>query len=149
MIAAIGVFLSKSLWVGVGVGAVALILGLVAIFIPAKRKKITADINRMDTMLLGGLWHGASWNFMIWGGLNGIGMIFCRFWERWSVYVRTLFILDITIMMWALCVFVPQPVFNMLYVWCIIVLAGNVIRTIYNLCGGKKAWQSLDRKSVV
>jgi D-alanyl-lipoteichoic acid acyltransferase DltB (MBOAT superfamily) len=143
VIAAIGVFLSKSLWVGVGVGAVALILGLVAIFIPEKRKKITADINRMDTMLLGGLWHGASWNFMIWGGLNGIGMIFCRFWERWSVYVRTLFILDITIMMWALCVFVPQPVFNMLYVWCIIVLAGNVIRTIYNLCGGKKAWQWL------
>ena len=143
MIAAIGVFLSNSVWVGIGVGAVALIIGLVAIFIPEKRKKITADINRMDTMLLGGLWHGASWNFMIWGGLNGIGMIFYRFWERWSIYVRTFFILDVTILMWALCTFIPMPVFNMLYVWCIIVLAGNVIRTIYNLCGGKKAWQWL------
>lgn len=29
-------------------------------------------INLMITMLLGGLWHGASWNFMIWGGLHGI-----------------------------------------------------------------------------
>ena len=143
MIAAIAVFLSGSFWVGIGVGAVALILGLVAIFIPEKRIKITADINRMDTMLLGGLWHGASWNFMIWGGLNGIGMIFYRFWKNWNVHVRTLFILDITILMWALCVFVPRPVFNMLFVWCVIVLAGNVIRTIYNLCGGQKTWQWL------
>jgi D-alanyl-lipoteichoic acid acyltransferase DltB (MBOAT superfamily) len=29
-------------------------------------------INLMITMLLGGLWHGASWNFVIWGGLHGI-----------------------------------------------------------------------------
>jgi alginate O-acetyltransferase complex protein AlgI len=28
-------------------------------------------INLMITMLLGGLWHGASWNFVIWGGLHG------------------------------------------------------------------------------
>ena len=28
--------------------------------------------NLMLTMLLGGLWHGASWNFIIWGGLNGL-----------------------------------------------------------------------------
>ncbi len=143
MIAAIAVFLSGSLWVGVGVGVLALILGLVAIFIPEKRRKITTEINRMDTMLLGGLWHGASWNFMIWGGLNGIGMVFYRFWKNWSVYVRTLFILDITILTWALVVFVPRPVFNVVFVWCLIVLAGNVIRSIYNLCGGKKAWQWL------
>jgi D-alanyl-lipoteichoic acid acyltransferase DltB (MBOAT superfamily) len=28
--------------------------------------------NLMVTMLLGGLWHGASWNFVIWGGLHGL-----------------------------------------------------------------------------
>lgn len=28
--------------------------------------------NLMLTMLLGGLWHGASWNFVVWGGLNGL-----------------------------------------------------------------------------
>jgi len=28
--------------------------------------------NLMLTMLLGGLWHGASWNFIIWGGINGL-----------------------------------------------------------------------------
>jgi len=29
-------------------------------------------INLMVTMLLGGLWHGASWNFVIWGALHGV-----------------------------------------------------------------------------
>jgi D-alanyl-lipoteichoic acid acyltransferase DltB (MBOAT superfamily) len=32
-------------------------------------------INIMITMLLGGLWHGASWRFIIWGGLHGILLI--------------------------------------------------------------------------
>ena len=35
--------------------------------------------NLLLTMLLGGLWHGASWNFVIWGGLHGIFLIAERF----------------------------------------------------------------------
>jgi alginate O-acetyltransferase complex protein AlgI len=31
--------------------------------------------NIMITMLLGGLWHGASWNFVIWGGLHGAALV--------------------------------------------------------------------------
>jgi alginate O-acetyltransferase complex protein AlgI len=31
--------------------------------------------NLMLTMLLGGLWHGAAWNFVIWGGLHGLALI--------------------------------------------------------------------------
>ena len=143
MIAAIAVFLSGSWWVGLGVGVVAVIVALVAIFKPEKRKKITTNINAMDTMLLGGLWHGASWNFMIWGGLNGIGMIFYKFWKDWSIYGRTLFILVVTFLLRLLCVFVPRPVFNVLFVWCAIILAGNMLRMLYNLFGGKKPWQWL------
>jgi len=33
------------------------------------------NINLMTTMLLGGLWHGASWNFVFWGGLHGFYLI--------------------------------------------------------------------------
>jgi D-alanyl-lipoteichoic acid acyltransferase DltB (MBOAT superfamily) len=33
------------------------------------------QINLMVTMLLGGLWHGASWTFVIWGGLHGLYLI--------------------------------------------------------------------------
>jgi D-alanyl-lipoteichoic acid acyltransferase DltB (MBOAT superfamily) len=29
----------------------------------------------MITMLLGGFWHGANWNFVIWGGLHGLGLV--------------------------------------------------------------------------
>ena len=143
MIAAIAVFLSGSWWIGLGVGVLAVILTLVAIFKPERRKKITTEINRMDTMLLGGLWHGASWNFVIWGGLNGIGMVFYHFWKDWNVYGRTLFILLVSFMLRVLCVFVPRPVFTMLFIWCMIVLSGNMIRMLYNLFGGKKAWQWL------
>ena len=32
-------------------------------------------INLMITMLLGGLWHGASWNFVIWGALHGLALV--------------------------------------------------------------------------
>ncbi|WP_299458168.1 MBOAT family O-acyltransferase [uncultured Microscilla sp.] len=44
------------------------------------RKGITITYrNLMLTMLLGGLWHGSSWNFVIWGGIHGIALIFERF----------------------------------------------------------------------
>ncbi len=35
-------------------------------------------INLMVTMLLGGLWHGASWVFILWGGLHGLALAFDR-----------------------------------------------------------------------
>jgi alginate O-acetyltransferase complex protein AlgI len=38
-------------------------------------------VNLMTTMLLGGLWHGASWLFVIWGGLHGLYLVL----ERWVV----------------------------------------------------------------
>ncbi|MEM7768180.1 MAG: MBOAT family O-acyltransferase [Pseudomonadota bacterium] len=42
---------------------------------PAKR-----DRNLMATMVLGGLWHGASYNFLIWGFLHGLALIVNREW---------------------------------------------------------------------
>ena len=35
-------------------------------------------VNLMLTMLLGGLWHGASWVFVIWGGLHGVALALDR-----------------------------------------------------------------------
>jgi D-alanyl-lipoteichoic acid acyltransferase DltB (MBOAT superfamily) len=37
-------------------------------------------INIMLTMLLGGLWHGASWNFVFWGGLHGMSLVIHKVW---------------------------------------------------------------------
>jgi hypothetical protein len=36
--------------------------------------------NLMATMLLGGLWHGAGWTFVAWGGLHGIYLLFNNMW---------------------------------------------------------------------
>lgn len=38
-------------------------------------------INLMITMLLGGLWHGAGWNFIIWGGLHGSYLMINHAWN--------------------------------------------------------------------
>ncbi|PZR72397.1 MAG: hypothetical protein DLM73_13420 [Chthoniobacterales bacterium] len=38
--------------------------------------------NIMITMLLGGLWHGGAWTFVIWGGLHGLALIVHRQWSR-------------------------------------------------------------------
>ncbi len=53
--------------------------------------KIFTYRNLMLTMLLGGLWHGASWTFVIWGGLHGIALIFHREWQRFFAKASTTF----------------------------------------------------------
>lgn len=39
-------------------------------------------VNLMLTMLLGGLWHGANWTFVVWGSLHGIGLAAHKLWSR-------------------------------------------------------------------
>ncbi|MDE8345963.1 MAG: MBOAT family protein, partial [Acidocella sp.] len=41
--------------------------------------------NLMVTMLLGGLWHGAAWKFVLWGGLHGVYLVIYGWWERFGV----------------------------------------------------------------
>ncbi len=40
-------------------------------------------VNLMLTMLIGGLWHGASWTFVVWGGLHGAYLVGERLARRW------------------------------------------------------------------
>lgn len=53
----------------------AMVAYLLGYFWPRIRRFIHTEINLMITMLVGGLWHGASWMFVIWGGLNGLGLM--------------------------------------------------------------------------
>ena len=39
-----------------------------------RKGKARQYINQFITMVLGGFWHGASWNFLIWGGLHGVAL---------------------------------------------------------------------------
>ena len=38
-------------------------------------------VNLLLTMLLGGLWHGAGWTFVIWGGLHGLYLVVNNLWQ--------------------------------------------------------------------
>lgn len=40
--------------------------------------------NLLLTMLIGGLWHGAGWTFIIWGGLHGAMLCINHFWKAWA-----------------------------------------------------------------
>ena len=40
-----------------------------------RRGRVRTYLNLLVTMLLGGLWHGAGWNFLVWGGLHGLLLV--------------------------------------------------------------------------
>ena len=44
----------------------------------SRRGEIRTAVNVMITMLIGGLWHGAGWTFVAWGGLHGGGQVIGR-----------------------------------------------------------------------
>lgn len=67
-------------------------LGLTSIYLimwfsfPFFKNYIHRDLNLLITMVVGGLWHGASENFVIWGAMNGIALIFYNYWKKISPY---------------------------------------------------------------
>jgi alginate O-acetyltransferase complex protein AlgI len=83
------VLLSGKLWLILVLLFMAVLLLMLAYFSERIRKNINTNINLMVTMLLGGLWHGSSWLFMIWGGLNGIGLVIHKYWARISPFKNT------------------------------------------------------------
>ncbi|MDD3858650.1 MAG: MBOAT family protein [Bacteroidales bacterium] len=88
LILGVFVLLASNKWVTLAILAFALILVLLVKFVPAVKKNIIANINLMITMLFGGLWHGSSWNFLIWGGLNGLGIVVYKYWRKISPWEK-------------------------------------------------------------
>ncbi len=62
------------------------VIWLLTRFFPSIKLTLSTNINLMMTMLLGGLWHGSSWMFVLWGGLNGVGIVVYKFWKKISPY---------------------------------------------------------------
>jgi len=67
-----------------------IILMLIYLFIthkfPSLRKDVYRDMNLIITMVVGGLWHGASENFVVWGAMNGLALILYNHWKKISPY---------------------------------------------------------------
>ena len=80
------VFLTGKVWLLLVLLFVAIVLVLLAYFFPKVKQSINTNINLLVTMLLGGLWHGSSWLFIIWGGLNGLGLVIHKLWLKISPF---------------------------------------------------------------
>lgn len=141
LFAIIAVILSGSWVVSVVFIGLALVLWIVAAFKAESKKRILSNINRFITMLLGGMWHGASWNFIIWGGLNGIGLIIYQFWKDMAWWLRMTLTAVVAVGLGILSHLFEAPVWNLLFVWMAIVCAGTLVRYIYHLAGGRKCRQ--------
>lgn len=80
------IFISSSWILGI---IFVLLIGLIWLgmfFSERFRMKVHQYLNIMVTMLLGGLWHGSSWMFVIWGGLNGLGILIHKTWEKINIF---------------------------------------------------------------
>ncbi len=79
----VGALASSWMVIAVGAGAMALAL-VVAQWVKSFAGWLNTNLNLMITMIIGGLWHGASWNFIIWGALNGFALVFYKLWKKIS-----------------------------------------------------------------
>ncbi len=52
---------------------------------------LSLSANLMITFLIGGIWHGAAWTFVVWGALHGIAMIIYRLWKQFHIQIPVLF----------------------------------------------------------
>lgn len=48
-----------------------------------RRRRINLYRNLLLTFLIGGLWHGAAWTFILWGVMHGLGLSINHAWEAW------------------------------------------------------------------
>ena len=87
--------LSGKHWIVIIVPMITIIVAIISLaqYFPTFKNWLNTNINIMITMLFGGLWHGSSWNFVIWGGLNGFSIVFYKLWRKispWEKYNNTL-----------------------------------------------------------
>lgn len=97
-----------------------------------RKGKVRTQINLMTTMLIGGLWHGASWNFVIWGGLNGVGILIYKMWRNLT-YLKKSILTFLLFMVFAVADYLyPAPALNIGVVWTGVIFFGTLISSIYN-----------------
>ena len=76
VVVAAGIFYAGTVWGNAGGWLVvlggALLVASAMMMAPTFHRKMATALNVMLVMLVGGLWHGAHANFVMWGGLNGL-----------------------------------------------------------------------------
>jgi D-alanyl-lipoteichoic acid acyltransferase DltB (MBOAT superfamily) len=145
LIAAVIILLTKSVVITCIIGGIALALLVASLVSKKARLKISTNLNMMNTMLLGGLWHGASWNFMIWGGLNGIGILSYKIWRHGNMLVRSTIATVIFVTFLITNHLWPHPALMIGVVWSGVWFAGTLIKTVFTLIKPDKTVEWLDK----
>ena len=125
--------LSGSIWIASLAALILLAVIWTAYRYPEKRRHIYANLNAMITMVLGGLWHGASCNFMVWGGLNGAGMIVYKFWRDMSSLRRALCVTLFTALLSILLFCSPAALWNVLFCFVAFICVSAWVRWAYEV----------------
>jgi D-alanyl-lipoteichoic acid acyltransferase DltB (MBOAT superfamily) len=63
------------------------------IYIPlggSRKGTFRTSVNLMATFILGGIWHGAGWTFILWGFLHGMALVINHFWKSIGLKIPTL-----------------------------------------------------------
>ncbi|MDO4462802.1 MAG: MBOAT family O-acyltransferase [Bacteroidia bacterium] len=137
----VAMLLTHNVWVAIILMFIAMLCAISMLLRPDWKKKITTNINATNTMLIGGLWHGASWNFVIWGGLNGLGMIVYKLWHPMGRWSRVLVISLLASLSYYASIAAPHPLWNIAYVWLGVIMLGTLISTLWRSLGGAEvAW---------
>ena len=132
VLAAVG-FMAKTLWVWIAIASLTILLTAAYVIFPKHRREMNTNINNMDTMLLGGLWHGASFNFITWGGLNGLGILAYKWWKKLNPWARIVAIILIFIAVLDLWLALPSHTTNFFLYFTGFATAGILIVTIPRL----------------
>ena len=119
-------------WLGIMIPYAVLIIAMIIVpkvfKDPDRLKLFYSNLNSFITQVLGGLWHGASWNFIIWGGINGFRMIIEKIWRGMNWHIRFAAM--------TLLFYTNLPVWRLFAVWAGLVWFVTAIRYIYFLCEG-------------
>lgn len=122
-------------WVGIMIPYAILVVSM--LLVPRMLKNANhlklyySNLNSFITQVLGGLWHGASWNFIIWGGINGFGMIVEKIWREVGWHVRFALMSLLTAGLCTADYLTNLPAWRLFAVWAAIIWVGTAIRYIY------------------
>ena len=142
LILAIASFRLHNLWFALVAVAVMVAIGLLYLLRPAHRRTLGTNVNNMDTMLLGGLWHGASFNFITWGGLNGLGILVHKWWSKRTWRTRLITLGVTTALLWLLRYTTHAPLFNMLSFIALVCLIGYSLLGWLSVVGRRSSEQA-------
>ena len=128
--------MAQTTWVTLTVVAVFIVLILVYVLFPKHRKEFNTNLNNFDTMLLGGMWHGASFNFITWGALNGGGILVYKWWKKLGPRARIAYSVGLFLLTHIAYRLWPSPALSMFrYAFMVIAAAIFILNVVPYLRG--------------